>query len=110
MPPDQKNTLWQDQARKLGGDSLVEVITGMAEDINGMKGKIEVMDKHILKAFPGGDLEGHRRYHELMIRRTDEIRSLRIAIAEKTLTGLLWSGMAFLGWAILEAVKKKLGL
>ena len=55
-------------------------------------------------AFPGGDLEGHRRYHILMIERTEEIRKLRVAIREKTLGGLIWALIVFLGLCIYSYV------
>lgn len=102
------STLWQKQARELGGEGLVTVIEGMAQDLNNMKYRLDMMDKHILKAYPGGDLEGHRRYHELMIQRNEEIRGLKQAIKEKTLTGLVWSAMAFIGWCVWSAIKQKI--
>lgn len=69
----------------------------MAQDIHDIKGILQ----RLTSAFPDGDTEGHRRYHEQMIERTAEIRRLRIAIAEKTWSGLIFAailGIATLIW------------
>jgi hypothetical protein len=47
----------------------------------------------IREAFPGGDTEGHRRAHETMIELLEERRKLRIAVQEKTISGLIWAGI-----------------
>jgi hypothetical protein len=49
--------------------------------------------KSLRQAFPGGDVDGHRRAHETMIELLEERRKLRIAIQEKTISGLLWAGI-----------------
>lgn len=62
---------------------------------------IEQTQAYILKAFPGGDIEGHSRYHETVIEILREKRRLRVAIQEKTISGLVWSiivGFAILLW------------
>ena len=58
--------------------------------------KIDQMEARLRKveaAFPAGDPEGHRRYHETQIELLEEKRRLRIAIQEKTISALLWSGI-----------------
>jgi len=100
--------LWQKQARELGGDGLVEVIEGMASDLTKVKSRLDVMDKHIMRAFPEGDVDGHRIYHELIIQRTREIKSLKLAIMEKTIVGLVYAAVIFLGLCILEGLKQKI--
>lgn len=67
----------------------------------------KILEK-IMSAFPDGDVEGHRRYHRLMIERTEEVRRLRAAIQEKTISGLLWSLMVFIGVTIWHYLKAKL--
>jgi hypothetical protein len=95
--------LWQAAIRDVGGDSLVTVI----EEIRGGQREIiktlehmeqrhnasEAAIEKITKAFPAGDLDGHRRYHETMIEMVAERRRLRIAIQEKTISGLVWAGL-----------------
>ena len=49
------------------------------------------------KAFVGDDLDGHRRYHQTVIEMLEERRKLRLAIQEKTITGLVW---VFLCWLV----------
>jgi hypothetical protein len=59
------------------------------------------------KAFPGGDWEGHRRYHEAMIRRIESrtklYEDLRVELAKKG----LWAVLVVLGIALLQYVKTR---
>lgn len=48
-------------------------------------------------AFPAADYDGHRRYHQLLIEKLEETRKLRIAIQEKSISGLVWMGIIALG-------------
>lgn len=93
--------LWQQQAEKLGGEALVETIEQMAQDIHEIKKNVSDLTT---SAFPGGDVEGHRRYHALMIERTEEIRRLRRAIQEKTISGLIWAFLVFLSLCVYSYV------
>ena len=122
-----KEPLWQEQARSAGGEELVATIEGLAsaqgkmveaqtemgdrqktmsEDIHEIKQSLANL---ITTAFPAGDAEGHRRYHDLMIRRNEEIRRLRIAVQEKTISGLIWAFLVFLGLCIYTFIGTKLG-
>lgn len=58
------------------------------------------MEKRFADAFPGGDHVGHCRYHTLMIEDIDARKRLRQAILEKTISGLVWSGIVGLGAAV----------
>ena len=73
----------------------------VCEAIMQMKQKID----HLVSAFPAGDMDGHRRYHELQIARVEEIRRLRVAIQEKTIAGLVWAGMLWLGTIALHNIQ-----
>lgn len=79
--------LWQHQARTLGGEALVETIEQMALDLHEIKKNVANLTT---SAFPGGDLDGHRRFHEAYIERTAEIRRLRVALTQSTLSSLVW--------------------
>ena len=64
--------------------------------------------ENIQKGFPGGDPESHRRYHETQISILEEKRKLRQAISEKTISGIIWSLIVFLGVAIWTAIKHQI--
>lgn len=89
-------TLWQNRAREIGGDELVEVIDGMAMDIHNIK---QNMDR-FLTAFPNGDIDGHREYHRIMIERNRELRHISSVIREKTVVGLVWMIIIGIGISI----------
>lgn len=113
-----KEPLWQEQARAVGGEALVATIENisasqetlvtaqktmaaaqekMGEDIHDIK---ESLASLVKTAFAGGDAEGHRRYHEAVISRTAAIERLTWAIKEKTIFGLLWMGILLVGASV----------
>jgi hypothetical protein len=59
------------------------------------------------KAFPGGDWEGHRRYHEGLIRkmeaRTEFYEDLRSELAKKG----VWAVLVLVGLAMWQFLKTK---
>lgn len=63
------------------------------------------MERRFAEAFPGGDHVGHCRYHQLMIDDIEAKKKLRQAIAEKTISGLVWSAIVFLVVAALNYLK-----
>lgn len=75
----------------------VEKIDSLGKDINK---KLDI----ISSAFPSSDFEGHRRYHETVIELLAERRRLRIAIQEKTISGLIWVGIVGMGTAVWHGV------
>lgn len=52
------------------------------------------------KAFPGGDWEGHRRYHEAMIDRIEKRAKLYDALLEELTKKGMWALIVFVGAAI----------
>ena len=106
--------LWQKQALQLGGDALVEFLSAIREDqqrILQILGDMEVRHTEsekaiasVVKGFPSGDIDGHRRYHEVMIENLAEKRRLRIAIQEKTVSGLVWAAAMFFGFVLVKGV------
>lgn len=107
--------LWQHEAKKIGGESLVQVIMEIRDDIIRILKRLDEMDDQhkeakdsinkLTAAFVGGDVEGHRRFHEMMIERNKELKSLRIAIQEKTISALLWSAIMFVAMAVFQSAK-----
>lgn len=67
-----------------------------------MKPKLALIEKRVEEidgAFVGNDYEGHRRGHEAWIERTIELRRMRVAIQEKTVAGLIWAIIVWVGMA-----------
>lgn len=60
----------------------------------------EIQIQKLGSAFPASDVEGHRRYHEYLIQNLEERRKMRIVIAEKSISALVWVLIAFLGAAV----------
>lgn len=110
--------LWQDELRKLGGDQLVTVLTEirdsqckMGKRIDDLESGIGIaIETHVKQAFAGGDPEGHRRAHEVMIEMLEERRKLVAAIKEKTISGLIWGGTIWMGIAILNQIRHAMGI
>lgn len=112
-PKDKVSVLFQ--GRQLDSvDDLVQVLTENRDAISAMTARLDTLDAsistHIRVAFPGGDIDGHRRAHEAMIQLSEEKRRLRVAIQEKTLSGLLWGALVAIGIAIWTKLRLALGL
>lgn len=60
---------------------------------------------NLKKAFPSGDTDGHRRYHELIIEQIEAKKRLRQAIIEKTIPGILWAALVWVGIACWNSIK-----
>lgn len=58
------------------------------------------MNKKLLAAFPAEDVEGHARYHGLMIERAERVNRILGQASEKLAMG----GMIALGWWVLTAI------
>lgn len=110
--------LWQDELRKLGGDQLVTVLTEIRDSQCKMGKRIDALESgigiaietHVKQAFAGGDPEGHRRAHEVMIEMLEERRKMVAAIKEKTISGLAWALTIWVGIAILNQIRHVMGV
>ena len=115
-----KDEFWQQEARKIGGEHFVAVIEDIREMQTSALAQLENMDRRVTantndisrlkEAFPACDVDGHRRYHQLIIDNTEAKRQLTKAIKEKTISGLLWSGVVWLateGWSHLPKLFEK---
>lgn len=109
--------LWQREVAKLGGEELVNLITEIRDGQATIVDRLDKMDERHKKsdeaveslraAFPTGDTDGHRRYHQTMIEMLAEKRRLRVAIQEKTISALIWSlivGASIVAWKGLLAL------
>ena len=69
--------------------------------------------KDISRAFPRNDFdepdyEGHRKYHQQLIRRTVEAdRDRQLAVQDVVRKGV-WAGLALMGYALWEYIKDRL--
>jgi len=110
---DKPGILWQEMMAP-HGDALVNLLTEIRDSQCAMKKRIDGMEQsmkeHINLAFAGGDPEGHRRAHEIMIQTMEEKRRLRVAIQEKTISGLIWAAVLWLALAAWSQIKIALGL
>lgn len=67
------------------------------------------LEKMIMGAFPGGDFEGHRRYHEEVIQDMQDRRRMRNGIYEHLFKMGLWTlvlGGAAAAWQYLKNTLK----
>ncbi|KDC48070.1 hypothetical protein [Bordetella bronchiseptica] len=55
--------------------------------------------------FPGGDYDGHRRYHELVIEREEQRRQIRREVITHLLKGSTWAALVGLLWMVLRHAK-----
>ena len=120
MTDNKKNSgvLWQEELRRLGGEQLVVLLTEIRDAQRIMDKRMDdiesgigtAIEKHVKIAFAGGDAEGHRRAHEVMIEMLEERRKLVAAIKEKTISGLIWGGTIWMGIAILNQIRHAMGI
>ena len=100
--------LWQQEAARIGGVALAQVLTEMRDAqrqmiivVEGVKQR-DIADRltieKLMSGFPAGDFDGHRRYHEAVIEwrelRNKMIREGLIKIAQ---TGALAGAVILLG-------------
>jgi hypothetical protein len=105
--------LWQMEAERIGGPAIAEMLKGMHElhlengrKIDAIIERNVLADEAIaklLRGFPDGDAEAHRRYHEAVIERI-ELRNkiIREALVKVAGSGFL-AGAAWLAYAAWQA-------
>jgi hypothetical protein len=59
------------------------------------------------RAFPDGDWDGHRRYHEAVIRRMEARAQFYRDLSGHLIKGGAWALIVFLAWASWQAIKTK---
>lgn len=77
--------------------------------IHQLSGDVKMLSETVTRAFPAGDIDGHRRYHEVMILDIESRKKLTQAIIEKTISGLIWSLVVGLGISIWHELLRVLG-
>lgn len=81
-----------------------EISRIVLKELTAIREEIAEQKDALMKAFPADDVDGHRRYHELLIEHEQQRIHLRQAIIEKTLSGLIWMGLVFVGTSVWKYV------
>lgn len=93
--------------RAIGNDAVVTALRSIDKHQMQTNEKLDLVGKKldlVAASFPSGDFEGHRRYHETMIDMLAERRRLRVAIQEKTISGLVWAAVVGIGISVWHEV------
>lgn len=98
--------------KEIGNQAVISALHAIDEHQVETRVEIEAvntkLDK-VLKAFPAGDIDGHRQYHDLMIEKNRALRQLSAAVKEKTLLWLICGFIVYVGIAIAHEVKHFFG-
>lgn len=92
---------------------LLETQQKILDRLDAVEDKQSTMDSKLtdlVAAFPAGDTDGHRRYHQTMMDMLEERRRLRVAIQEKTISGLVWACIVFFGVSAAKYIRSLLGV
>lgn len=79
------------------------------ERLDSLERRMDGVERWQKDAVPNGDHVGHSRYHTLMIEQFEERRKMRRAIQEKTIAGLVWGFLVFVGLAAWAYIKSQIG-
>lgn len=104
-----------------GWSAVVKAIDNMRDEIGQRHTEnttsLEVVQKELkividrvddlAKGFPDGDWDGHRRYHEVVIRKMEARTKFYEDLRMKLLDRGIWALLAFVGAAVLYYVKSK---
>jgi len=71
---------------------------------------MEEIKQLIISAFPNGDADGHRRFHEESIETMKDVRELVKRVRNSTITGLVWAVIVLLGASVWMYLRNKLGV
>lgn len=80
--------------------NLEQALVELSRSIGSCASDMRSFSKSLESAFPGGDIEGHRRYHEAVIADVEAKKKLTQAIKEKTISGLVWAFIVWVGIAL----------
>lgn len=107
--------VWEHEAEKAGGKALVSIIRYLRDGQNAILGKldkqteayqhIELRMEAFIRAFPAKDIDGHRRYHELMIETMAAKNRFYKALFERLAIGGVSALAVFVVGAVLLAIK-----
>jgi hypothetical protein len=75
------------------------------EHLEALDRELKAVSAMVKTAFPGGDLDGHRRYHELLIEREQQLQVIRREVITHLLKTSTWLAFAGLAWLCLKQLK-----
>lgn len=84
--------LWQEEAKRIGGPIFAEVLVEIRDGLAATRAELAENTRkteQVLRAFPAGDTDGHRRYHESVI----EWRDVRNKMVKEGLIKVAQAGM-----------------
>ena len=102
-----KKEFWQDELKESHGEPLVKVLTEIHDSQERTEKKVDktmTVVENIEKAFPNADFEGHRRYHQSVIEMLEERKKFYREITKKTIIGVLWALMVWVGIAVYHEI------
>lgn len=111
-PPQTEGQGWHavveaiDSLRNEIGERHVENTSSLEVLEKDLKVVIERVDD-LAKGFPGGDWEGHRLYHEAVIKKMEARTALYQELRLQLVTKGLWALLALMGVALWQYVKGK---
>lgn len=91
-----KIVYFQENKSGLGADANCPFSNEIIRELQSIQDEVSKMRS----AFPDGDPAGHCAYHLIIIEREKQRIKLRQAIIEKTLSGLIWMAIVFLGASV----------
>lgn len=75
-------------------------------EMEALRREMLALSSAVKTAFPGGDFDGHRRYHELLIAREEQRQQIRREVITHLLKGSTWAALAGLLWMVLRHAKE----
>ena len=105
--------LWQQHLLQVGGQPLLDILTEVYDMQVRHSRQIEDVQRNVAllaTGFPDGDIEGHRRYHESIIKWHELRNQILRAALEKVVQAGVFAGFVFFGkllwdWFMLEVKK-----
>lgn len=67
----------------------------LEQRVGDLEGRVEAMER----GFPDGDVEGHSRYHRMVMEEYMERRRIKQAVIEQIVKGSVWATLIFLAGA-----------
>lgn len=83
---------------------VVQILNTHKEILKRLDESEKRQEDFIKLAFPGGDIDGHNRYHTELIENLAARKAMYKAIAEKTFSGIIWSLVVALGYVLWHGV------
>lgn len=97
-----------DQIQQWRQEERMDSAANHAESKNEMEAlrrEMLALSSAVKTAFPDGDFDGHRRYHELLIAREEQRQQIRREVLTHLLKGSTWAALVGLLWMVLRHAK-----